>query len=85
MGNPLPYQACTTCVMDTSDSSITFDASGRCVYCNNFHSTIKPSWHTDEQGERDDEHRGVEPRAAGLPDRNATAAPVLEKEFFERE
>jgi N-acetyl sugar amidotransferase len=47
------YQVCNTCIMDTSDSSITFDASGRCVYCNNFHSTIKPSWHTDERGERE--------------------------------
>lgn len=47
------YQVCNTCIMDTSDSSITFDAAGRCVYCNNFHNTIKPSWHTDERGERE--------------------------------
>jgi len=38
--------------MDTSDASIAFDDSGRCVYCNNFYRNILPSWHTDEQGER---------------------------------
>jgi N-acetyl sugar amidotransferase len=38
--------------MDESDSSIRFDNSGRCVYCNNYYSNIAPSWHTDERGER---------------------------------
>ena len=37
--------------MDTSDSNITFDARGCCHYCNNFESTIKPNWHTDQHGE----------------------------------
>lgn len=37
--------------MDTSDSTITFDNAGRCVYCNNFHDTIMPSWHIDARGE----------------------------------
>lgn len=46
-----PYQICTNCVMDSSDSNITFDKRGWCVYCNNFHSKILPSWHTDEKGE----------------------------------
>ena len=36
--------------MDTSDPNITFDSKGWCDYCNNFHSTIKPNWHADEQG-----------------------------------
>ncbi len=27
------YRICTTCVMDTSDSAITFDATGRCAHC----------------------------------------------------
>ena len=36
--------------MDTSDPSITFDERGWCDYCNNFESTIKPNWHTDDLG-----------------------------------
>jgi N-acetyl sugar amidotransferase len=38
--------------MDTSDSTISFDNKGVCVYCNNFHEVIKPNWHTDARGER---------------------------------
>lgn len=48
-----PYQICSHCIMDTSDSDITFDARGWCDYCNNFHSNILPNWHTDERGERE--------------------------------
>lgn len=47
------YRICSNCVMDTSDSGISFDASGWCDYCNNFHSNILPNWHTDERGERE--------------------------------
>jgi N-acetyl sugar amidotransferase len=36
--------------MDTSDSEINFDDFGRCVYCNNFTSTIEPNWHTGTRG-----------------------------------
>ncbi|MDC0309228.1 N-acetyl sugar amidotransferase [bacterium] len=45
------YAICTNCIMDNSDSNITFDKRGWCVYCNNFHSNILPNWHTDEKGE----------------------------------
>jgi N-acetyl sugar amidotransferase len=38
--------------MDASDSSITFDDRGWCVYCTNFHNSIIPSWLTDKRGER---------------------------------
>ena len=48
-----PYQICSHCIMDTSDSNITFDARGWCDYCNNYHDNILPHWHTDERGERD--------------------------------
>jgi N-acetyl sugar amidotransferase len=48
-----PYAICTNCIMDTSDSNITFDARGWCEYCNNYHSNILPNWHTDERGERE--------------------------------
>lgn len=44
------YQICSNCIMDTSDSNITFDERGWCDYCNNYHSNILPNWHTDERG-----------------------------------
>ncbi len=47
------YQICVQCIMDTSDPQITFDEQGVCEYCNNFSSTIKPNWHTDERGEKE--------------------------------
>jgi N-acetyl sugar amidotransferase len=31
-----PYQACTYCVMDTSDPTIEFDVEGRCNHCRGF-------------------------------------------------
>jgi N-acetyl sugar amidotransferase len=48
-----PYQICVNCIMDTSDSKIVFDASGRCEYCDNYFRNILPNWHTDERGERE--------------------------------
>lgn len=48
-----PYQICSNCIMDTSDSGIVFDERGWCDYCNNYHRNILPNWHTDEQGERE--------------------------------
>lgn len=45
-----PYQVCTQCIMDTSDSKIVFDEHGVCEYCNNYHTNIKPNWHPDERG-----------------------------------
>ncbi len=50
--NPVDYQVCTRCIMDVSDSSLTFDEHGRCQYCRNFDRNILPNWHTDERGER---------------------------------
>ncbi|MFY0610401.1 MAG: N-acetyl sugar amidotransferase [Hyphomicrobiaceae bacterium] len=44
------YQICSNCVMDTSDSAITFDANGVCDHCRTFNTQIKPNWHTDERG-----------------------------------
>jgi N-acetyl sugar amidotransferase len=48
--NKSAYQICSRCVMDTTDSNISFDDQGVCEYCNNFDSTIKPNWHTNAQG-----------------------------------
>lgn len=45
------YAICSNCIMDTSDSNITFDERGWCDYCNNFESAIQPNWHTDQKGE----------------------------------
>jgi len=47
-----PYQICTNCIMDTSDSNITFDERGWCDYCNNYYEKILPNWHPDEYGEK---------------------------------
>lgn len=44
------YQVCTNCVMDTTDSKITFDDNGVCDHCNTFYKDILPNWHTDERG-----------------------------------
>ena len=45
------YQICTNCVMDTTDSKITFDNKGVCDHCNTYYSDILPNWHTDERGD----------------------------------
>ena len=39
-----PYQRCTNCVMDTTDSAITFDKHGVCDLCNDFYQNIQPTW-----------------------------------------
>lgn len=43
-----PFQRCTQCVMDTTDSRITFDAKGVCDHCRNFEKNIKPYWKPQE-------------------------------------
>lgn len=45
------YQICSKCIMDTSDSTIHFDAHGECDYCNNFTEAILPNWNTEELGQ----------------------------------
>ena len=44
------YQICTNCVMDTTDSKITFDSNGICDHCTTFYQKVRPKWHTDEKG-----------------------------------
>ena len=46
------HQICTNCVMDTTDSKITFDDKGVCDHCNTFYKDILPNWHTDERGDK---------------------------------
>lgn len=43
--------------MDTSDSSIAFDETGMCTYCQNFDKNIVPNWLCDSRGE--DRLRGI--------------------------
>ena len=41
---------CSNCVMDTTDSKITFDETGVCDHCRTYYSDVLPNWHTDEKG-----------------------------------
>ena len=41
MKKNIPYQICINCVMDTTDSGITFDKNGLCDYCLNFQKNIR--------------------------------------------
>ena len=43
------YQICTRCVMDTTDSVITFDDGGVCDHCQTFDTQIKPNWNIDDR------------------------------------
>lgn len=52
-GSMREFQICTRCVMDTTDSAITFDERGVCDHCITFDEKIKPNWHPDERGERE--------------------------------
>lgn len=44
------YQICSNCVMDTTDSSISFNDKGVCDHCENFYQNVLPNWHPDETG-----------------------------------
>jgi N-acetyl sugar amidotransferase len=44
------YKICTNCVMDTSDTKISFDEKGVCDHCNTYYNNILPNWHPDENG-----------------------------------
>ena len=46
----MKYRICTNCVMDTTDSGITFDDAGFCDHCQNFYANTLPNWHTNQQG-----------------------------------
>ena len=38
------YQVCTHCVMDTTDSNLTFDENGVCDRCREYEQHILPWW-----------------------------------------
>lgn len=43
-------QICSNCVMDATDTMITFDEKGVCDHCSTFFRHTLPNWHTDERG-----------------------------------
>lgn len=45
-------QICTNCVMDTTDSKITFDENGVCDHCRDFYTNTLPNWHCDKKGRK---------------------------------
>ena len=46
------YKICANCVMDTTDSKISFDEKGVCDHCNTYYTDILPKWHTGERGHK---------------------------------
>lgn len=42
---------CSKCVMDETDSAITFDRAGVCDHCRTYETSVLPNWHADERGE----------------------------------
>ncbi|OLU33075.1 N-acetyl sugar amidotransferase [Pseudomonas sp. PA27(2017)] len=48
----MPYQVCSKCVMDTSDSKIRFDENGVCDHCLGFEADVLPNWHPNDEGKR---------------------------------
>lgn len=42
--NEMKHKTCTNCVMDTTDSKITFDDKGVCDHCNTYYKDIEPIW-----------------------------------------
>ncbi len=59
------YQICTNCVMDTSDSKITFGSDGVCDHCTTFYTEVLPNWHVDERGRAELDKIAAEIRAEG--------------------
>ena len=47
------HRICSNCIMDTTDSDITFDERGFCDYCRNYYENILPNWHVGSDGERE--------------------------------
>ena len=45
-----PFQICTNCVMDTTDSKIIFDENGMCDHCKDFYNDVSRKWYPNEVG-----------------------------------
>lgn len=48
--NHCENKICTNCVMDTTDSKITFDEKGVCDHCQTYYKDVLPFWNTDDKG-----------------------------------
>lgn len=46
--NERKYRICATCVMDTTDPRIAFDADGVCDHCHEFRDSVEPRWRADQ-------------------------------------
>ncbi len=46
------YQVCKNCVMNTSESRITFDEKGVWVHCNGFYKNVKQNWNAGVRGKK---------------------------------
>lgn len=58
------YQICSSCVMDTSDPQIVFDADGKCDFCCSFEENILPAWPQGTKGDAELEALAEEIRRA---------------------
>lgn len=45
------YKICNNCIMDTSDSRITFDENGVCDHCRDFQLKVRPNWNPGGVGQ----------------------------------
>jgi len=48
----MTYQVCSKCVMDTTDSAITFDVNGVCNHCIKFETVTSRDWYPNDEGLR---------------------------------
>lgn len=48
----LEYRQCKRCVMDTTDSLITFNSKGECCHCENFDNVTSKRWFPNEEGKK---------------------------------
>lgn len=58
-------RVCSNCVMDTTDSKISFDSRGVCDHCNDFYNNLLPKWHTDERGRAELERKVAQIKKSG--------------------
>jgi N-acetyl sugar amidotransferase len=61
-----PYQQCVSCVMDTTDSAISFDAEGVCDHCRTFRNHTLPNWPQGRAAESQLERIVEDIKRAGL-------------------
>lgn len=63
--NIIGLKVCSRCVMDTTDTNITFDENGVCDHCQTFEKKTKPNWPQGRDAEVALEKLSAEIRSAG--------------------